>query len=141
MGSPSYSTTRSAAGCLPVFRTNPRGSGPLSSSWLSSIRTSASPTTLICTGIHGAATACPLPTMPVVGALMASRLILSNSLASVEPWEVGTNALLAGFSRGILRHAQKHEIARTTDSEEYQQGFPQFNQNTFALLNHGRTNW
>lgn len=56
------------------------------------------------------------------------RLIISDAPASMELWAVGTNALLSGFPEAFREMLNKHELAGTTDSEEYQQGIQQFNE-------------
>ncbi|KAJ7660025.1 Alpha/Beta hydrolase protein [Mycena rosella] len=56
------------------------------------------------------------------------RLILSDAPASMELWAVGTNALLAEFPEAFREMLKKHELAGTTDSEEYQQGIQQFSE-------------
>ncbi|KAJ6631202.1 Alpha/Beta hydrolase protein [Mycena sp. CBHHK59/15] len=57
-----------------------------------------------------------------------NRLIISDAPASMELWAVGTNALLAEFPQEFRDMLKKHELAGTTDSEEYQQGIQQFNE-------------
>jgi proline-specific peptidase len=56
------------------------------------------------------------------------RLILADAPASMELWSVGTNALLEGFPQEFREMLKKHEVAGTTDSEEYQAGIQKFNE-------------
>ncbi|KAJ7825866.1 Alpha/Beta hydrolase protein [Mycena olivaceomarginata] len=46
----------------------------------------------------------------------------------MELWSVGTNALLHGFPKEFRDMLKKHELAGTTDSEEYQAGIQKFNE-------------
>ncbi|KAJ7770592.1 proline-specific peptidase [Mycena metata] len=57
-----------------------------------------------------------------------SCLILSDAPASMELWAVGTNTLLSEFPQDFREMLKKHELAGTTDNEEYQQGIQRFNE-------------
>ncbi|KAJ7260618.1 proline-specific peptidase, partial [Mycena rebaudengoi] len=56
------------------------------------------------------------------------RLILSDAPASMELWSVGTNTLLDQFPDDFSAMLKRHELAGTTESEEYQLGIQQFNE-------------
>ncbi|KAJ7213170.1 proline-specific peptidase [Mycena pura] len=56
------------------------------------------------------------------------RLIIADAPASMELWSIGTNALLEGFPQEFRDMLKRHELAGTTDSEEYQTGIQQFSE-------------
>jgi proline-specific peptidase len=56
-----------------------------------------------------------------------NRLILTDSLASMELWEVSGNKLLSRFPKEFQDMLHKHEREGTTDDPEYQEGMSKFN--------------
>ncbi|KAJ7837109.1 proline-specific peptidase [Mycena leptocephala] len=63
------------------------------------------------------------------------HLIISDSPASMELWEVGNNVLLAAFPEEFRAMLKKHEDAGTTESEEYQKGIQQFYEKHLCRVN------
>lgn len=50
------------------------------------------------------------------------RLVIANSLASIELYKQGSASLIARFPTEIQENIRKHEAAGTYDSAEYQEG-------------------
>ncbi|KAI0318464.1 proline-specific peptidase [Amylostereum chailletii] len=62
------------------------------------------------------------------------HLILADSLASMELWEVSVNKLLSRFPEEFREMLHKHEREGTTDSKEYQDGMAVFYQKHICTL-------
>ncbi|KZV68540.1 proline-specific peptidase [Peniophora sp. CONT] len=62
------------------------------------------------------------------------RLVLADSLVSIELWKVSVNKLLRRFPKEFQDMLRKHEEEGTTDSQEYQDGMTAFYQKHICTL-------